>query len=111
MGFKKDLLEEEGKKNLGEEVFARDSRHPKTKYRAGTDDGRRKLHPARWNRQPLINPEKYYHKIPKKREAVIRNFPTEHLGITGQVSQIRIYNPTLLNVSNITFLIVSTVST
>jgi len=111
MGFKKDLLEEEGKKNLGEEVFARDSRHPKTKYRAGTDDGRRKLHPARWNRQPLINPEKYYHKIPKKREAVIRNFPTEHLGITGQVSQIRIYNPTLLNVSNSTFLIVSTVST
>jgi hypothetical protein len=70
MGFKKDLLEEEGKKNLGEEVFARDSRHPKTKYRARTDDGRRKLHPA-------------------------RNFPTEHLGITGQVTHIHYLLPQL----------------
>jgi hypothetical protein len=85
MGFKRDLLEEAGKRNLGEEVFSRDSKPTKSKYKAMTDDGRRKLHPARWNRQPLVHPDRFYHKIPKKRDAVIRNFPTEHLGITGQV--------------------------
>lgn len=57
------------------------------RYKAASDDGRRKLHRARWNRQPLVPPESFYRKTPKKRTTIIRNFPMEHLGITGEISE------------------------
>jgi len=82
---KKEIIGEEEKKNLGEEAFTRDGKARKTRYKKGSDDGKRKLHSARWNRQPLVPPEEFYRKIPKKRDTVIRNFPMEHLGIAGQV--------------------------
>jgi hypothetical protein len=83
--IKKEIIGEEEKKNLGEEAFTRDAKARKTKYKAKTDDGKKRLHPARWNRQPLIPPEDFYKKVPKKRETVIRNFPMDHLGVAGQV--------------------------
>jgi hypothetical protein len=75
----------EASKNLGEETSARDAKAKKTKYKKGKDDGRKRLHKARWNRQPLVPPEEFYKKVPKKQATVIRHFPMEHLGITGQV--------------------------
>jgi hypothetical protein len=85
MKYQAQLLEKEKKENLGEEVFAKDARHPKTKYKKMSDDGRKRLHTAR--RLPIVPPHKYYGKTPKKRNAVIRNFPMEHYGITGQISE------------------------
>jgi hypothetical protein len=87
MKYQARLHEKEKKENLGEEVFAKDARHPKTKYKKMSDDGRKRLHTARWNRLPIVPPHKYYGKTPKKRSAVIRNFPMEHYGITGQISE------------------------
>jgi hypothetical protein len=87
MKYQAQLLEKEKKENLGEEVFTKDARHPKTKYKKMSDDGKKKLHIARWNRLPIVPPHKYYGKTPKKRTAVIRNFPMEHYGITGQISE------------------------
>lgn len=83
--IKKEIIGEEEKKNLGEEAFVRDGKTRKTKYKAQSDDGKKHLHPVRWCRQPLVPPEDFYRKTPKKRDVVIRNFPSEHLGITGQV--------------------------
>jgi hypothetical protein len=87
MKYQAQMLEKEKKENLGEEVFAKDARHPKTRYKKMSDDGRKRLHTARWNRLPIVPPHKYYGKTPKKRSAVIRNFPMEHYGITGQISE------------------------
>jgi hypothetical protein len=87
MKYQARLDEKEKKENLGEEVFAKDARYPKTKYKKMSDDGKKKLHTARWNRLPLVPPQKYYGKTPKKRNAVIRNFPMEHYGITGQIPE------------------------
>jgi hypothetical protein len=85
--FKRDLAEEQNKRNLGEDVFTRDSKVPKTKYKKMTDDSKKRFHPARWNRQPLVPPKAFFKHIPKKRNAIVRNFPTEHYGISGQVSE------------------------
>ncbi len=87
MRYQTQIQEREKKDNLGEEVFTKDAKPPKTKYKKKTDDGKKRLHTARWNRLPLVPPKEYYKKTPKKRNAVIRNFPTEHYGITGQVSE------------------------
>jgi len=82
---KKSLQSTDERKNLGEEAAAKDAKAKKTEYKKATDDGINKLHPARWNRQPLAPPKEFYDQIPKKHDAIVRNFPTEHLGITGQV--------------------------
>jgi len=57
------------------------------RYKAAVDDGKKKLHRARWNRQPLVPPDVFYGRTPKKRDTIVRNFPMEHLGITGEVSE------------------------
>ena len=86
--LKKEVAEVEEKKELGEEVFSRDAVLKKTKYKAGSDNGFKKLHPARGCRQPLAVPSQWYSKlIPRKREHVIRNFPLEHYGMAGQISE------------------------
>jgi hypothetical protein len=86
-GLKRDIAEEQNKRNLGEDVFTRDSKVPKTKYKKMTDDSKKRFHPARWNRQPLVPPSVYFKYIPKKRSAIVRNFPTEHYGVSGQISE------------------------
>jgi hypothetical protein len=83
--LKKQIEKEEERKNLGEEACAKDGLTRTVRYKAKKDNGKKKLHLARWNRQPLVPPEEFYAKVPKKRETVIRNFPMEHYGITSQV--------------------------
>ena len=86
--FKREVAEVEEKKELGEAVFSRDAVLKKVKYKAKTDNGFKKLHPARVCRQPLAVPSEWYGKlVPRKREHIIRNFPLEHYGMAGQVSE------------------------
>jgi hypothetical protein len=88
MRLKREMEKVEEKKELGDEVFTRDATLKKTKYKAKSDDGYKKLHPARACRQPLGVPSEWYGVlIPKKREQVVRNFPLEHYGMAGQVSE------------------------
>jgi hypothetical protein len=88
MRLKREMEKVEEKKELGDEVFTRDATLKKTKYKAKSDDGFKKLHPARGCRQPLSVPSEWYGElIPKKREQVVRNFPVEHYGMAGQVSE------------------------
>ena len=85
MRMRKDWDAMEDRKNLGEEAASKDAKVRTTKYKAASDDGNTKLHAARFNRQPLAPPDEFYSQVPKKHTTVVRNFPTEHLGITGQV--------------------------
>ena len=87
LALKRELDTEETKKNLGEEVFSKDGKPDKVRYKAQSDNSSSKLHPARFNRQPLVHPKEFYHQVPKRREVVVRNFPMEHLGLTGKVSE------------------------
>lgn len=87
LAYKKETVSVEDKKNLGEEVFARDCKPEKIRYKAQTDDGVLRLHPARSNRQPLSHPKNWYKTVPKKREVIIRNFPMDHLGLTGHIQE------------------------
>jgi len=80
-----DKIEE--KKNLGEEVFSKDGKPEKIRYKKQSDNGINKLHPARGNRLPIDHPKNWFKKlVPKRREVIIRNFPMDHLGLTGKIS-------------------------
>ena len=87
------------KQNLGEDLFNRDSKPKKIKFKAQTDNGISKLHEARYLRPPICQPKEYYDKIPQKRTEIIRNFPMEHYGMQGQVPDAtigRMHNRTVL---------------
>jgi hypothetical protein len=82
----KDNMEKEKKRrDLGEDVCQQDSKPKKIKHKAATDNGTSKLHEARYHRMPICHPKEYYHKMPKKREEIIRSFPMDHYGVQGQV--------------------------
>ncbi len=82
------IAAEEEKKNLGEEAFSKDGKPEKHRFKKQTDDGVKRLHPARGLRQPLAHPKHWYKLVPKKRESVIRNFPMDHIGLTGHLSEV-----------------------
>jgi hypothetical protein len=86
--YKESLDKQREKRDLGEEVCSKDMKPIRVRYKAQTDDSVKKLHLSRFERQPLTHPKNYFHLIPQKREVVVRNFPMEHLGITGQVSDV-----------------------
>jgi hypothetical protein len=72
--MKENLEKEKARKNLGEDVFQQDSKPKKVKHKAATDNGKTKLHEARYHRLRLCHPKEYFHPIPKKRDEIIRNF-------------------------------------
>jgi len=83
----KRCMEEEGKKSgMGTAVFGRDMKAKKIRYKQMTDDGVKRLHPARCSRLPLAPPKKYWKMMPKKRDEVHKHFPMEHYGVDGQVA-------------------------
>ena len=97
--LKKEVMGEEERKNLGEEVFRKDGKPKKIRFKASTDNSTTKLHPARGFRQPLVHPKEFYSTVPKKRDVVIRNFPMDHYGVAGQVSETvigRLHNRTVV---------------
>lgn len=86
--LKREVVGEKEKEELGESAFRRDAVVRKTRYKAKTDDGYKRLHPVRSLRQPLSRPSKWFGKlVPVKRTTVVRNFPLDHYGAAGQVSE------------------------
>lgn len=85
----------EEEERAGTEKCGRDKKLKATKYKAMTDDGERKFHPARWERLPAVDPAKYCRKWPVKREPIFRHIPLQHYGIEGQVAEgtiVRMHN-------------------
>jgi hypothetical protein len=85
LGYMKQVDSLEKKKNLGEEVFAKDGKPEKIHFKAKTDNGVNKLHLARTLRLPVAHPKHWFKIIPKKRDEIVRNFPMDHLGLTGHI--------------------------
>jgi hypothetical protein len=52
----------------------------KKTFKKFTDDGISKLHPARFERQPLAPPSKWWSEVPVKRSSIIKKIPLRHLG-------------------------------
>jgi len=85
--LKSTLDAKASKENLGEEVFSKDGKPATKRYKKKSDNSTSKLHAACFNRQPLTHPKNFYHMVPKKRVPIVRNFPMDHVGLTGQVSE------------------------
>jgi hypothetical protein len=85
MGFKVQYDKEAERRNLGEDIFQRDGVTRKTRFKAQSDNGTTKLHLARYLWLPLLHPKDYYKHMPSRRDVVVRNFPMDHYGLTGQI--------------------------
>ena len=85
--FKANFLMEEEKKGGGCALYGKDQVLKAVKFKKGRDDGRGRLHEARFKlRMPICLPRKYWSRIPAKRE-LFRHFPLAHLGLEGQVNE------------------------
>ena len=70
------------------QAVAVETKHPTRKFDKHRDDCKRKLHPARFLRGPLLAPDVWYgKKVPIKRSPVIRELPLEYVGAQDQISE------------------------
>ena len=74
------------------ETFAKDEKPPKKKFKAATDDGRKKLHEARFLRQPLDSPKIWWNKVPTSRTHVFKNMSMDFTGRQNSVAEKTIAN-------------------
>ena len=66
--------------------LSKDGVMPVTSYKKMKDDGKLKLHPARFNRAPISDLAEYYHLVPIKHKPIIRQMNLEHSGSENAVS-------------------------
>jgi hypothetical protein len=84
----KELFEKEAEKQgMGAALYGKDMKLKKQRYKKFTDDGYAKLHAARFCRQPLAPPKKYYRRVPKRRDEIFRHFPLDHYGAENAVAE------------------------
>ena len=81
MKLKAEFEKEAERKGLGKAVYGRDCKPKKKKFKSMTDDAETKLHPARFECMPLVEPAKFWHLVPTNRSVVYRHMPLEHLGV------------------------------
>jgi hypothetical protein len=65
---------------VGVAVFGRDKKRRAKKFKAMKDDGEGKLHPARFERLPFSEPEKWWKMVPEKRDEIFRHIRLDHYG-------------------------------
>jgi len=83
MRLKAQFVIENEKKGLGEAVYGRDRKPKAKKFKGMKDDGEKKLHPARFESLPRVEPAKYWRMVPTARSEIFRHLPLQHLGIEG----------------------------
>ena len=64
----------------------------KKTFKKCTDDGISKLHPARFERQPVGAPAKWWSQVPIKRTNIIKKIPLRHLGANHMIPSKTIIN-------------------
>jgi hypothetical protein len=69
------------KKGIGKEVYGKDKKPKSVLFKAKKDDGEKKLHPARFESLPRIEPSRYWKNVPTVREHIYRHLPWQHLGV------------------------------
>ncbi len=76
----------EEKMGAGRAVFMKDLKPRKIKYKKFSDDGVKRLHPARFNLLPTGDPQSWADQNPVKREQVMKNLYMAHYRVGhGQV--------------------------
>jgi hypothetical protein len=83
MKLKTEFEKENVKKGVGAAVYGMDKKPKPKRYKAMKDDGETKLHPARFEGQPRLEPAKYWQLVPTTRSEIFRHLPLKHLGIEG----------------------------
>jgi len=78
------LVKREGK---GDGVFGKDCTIPTKRFEAGEDNCADLLHPARFQRAPILDRRKYWHLVPVKRGHTYRRLALERCGADGKVSE------------------------
>ena len=78
------LIKREGK---GEGVFGKDSDIPAVFFEEGEDNCADLLHPARFQRLPVVERKKWWHLVPVKRSHTFRRLALVHAGAEGKVSE------------------------
>jgi hypothetical protein len=71
----------EEKMGAGRAVFMKDLKPRKIKYKKFSDDGVKRLHPARFNPLPTGDPQSWADQNPVKREQVMKNLYMAHYGV------------------------------
>ena len=67
--------------------LAKDGDHPVVTFDKKKDNGREKLHPARFCRYPMSEPNKWYGRVPIKSKPIIRQLNLEYSGSQNSVSE------------------------
>lgn len=78
-------IKKEGK---GDGLFGKDNPIPKKEYEKGEDNCAELLHPARFERAPILERKKYWQMVPIKRSHTYRRLSLEHAGAEGKVSEV-----------------------
>ena len=94
MKMKEHYEKENEKKGLGNAVYGKDKTPKAKRFKAMKDDGERKLHPARFESLPRVEPAKYWKKVPTSKTEIFRHLPLQHLGVTGvaETTVVKLHN-------------------
>ena len=87
LALKKCWDETRKKEEKGEDTFKKDVDLPTKRFDAGPDNCAGVLHPARWERDPILEPKAYWFRIPIRRTHVYRRLALEHLGAANSISE------------------------
>ena len=75
------------KRKVNVETLSKDRKPKKRKFRSKSDDCKKKLHPARFLRQPIISPTKWWGaNVPKRHSETYRSLPLEFTGSDRAIS-------------------------
>ncbi len=70
-----------------EDTFKKDADLPTRRFEGGPDNCTDQLHPARWERDPVVEPKAYWFRVPTKRVHCYRRLALEHLGAANMISE------------------------
>ena len=85
--FKEHYTQQIKKEGKGESTFGRDRRPPLKKFKAGEDDCAAHLHPARFERGPVVELTDYWKAVPLRHANTFRHLPLEHAGAANEVNE------------------------
>ena len=85
--YKEHYEKEAEKRGVGGAIFGQDQKLKAKAFKKQNDNGSSKLHPARWERLPMVPPRKYWKKVPKKRDDIFRHLHLAHYGAEGMVNE------------------------
>ena len=85
--YKRCWDEKKKREDKNDDTYRKDADLPTRRYEAGPDNCADLLHPARFERKPVIEPKAYWFKVPTKRVHTYRRLALNHLGAENTISE------------------------